>query len=135
MPRFRDNAYSLSVLQKLETSQVPQNKLCFPPGPKLRSRFAHLVKQPQASLLMPGKYTHDADAGWLAAAGSASADAATDNAADIQVQVISQNVGPTVSQGAGSNENAPNLLPRVEEAPEQPRRIAKMRSRPFRIPR
>ena len=91
---------------------------------------------------MPGDDIHVADAGWLAAAGSASADAATDNAADIQVPVHSQHVGLNVGTGENSNGVAstnlsdapPNLSTRVEKAPEQPGRIAKTRSRPFRIP-
>ena len=51
---------------------------------------------------MPGQYTHTAEAGWLAAAGSAFAAAATENAADLQVPVQSQHVAPTPSPEAES---------------------------------
>ena len=107
------------------------------------ARFSHLVAKPKATPLLPGENIHDADAGWLATAGSASADAAVGNAADIGIHTHSRQEGAKVSpENADGDVIAPVSDPPVvpafsvcgTKAPEQPGRNAKTRSRPFRIP-
>ena len=141
MPRVREDSHSMSVFETMDIKQTRHADLRFPPGHKLRARFGHLIAQPQASPLMLGNSIHVADAGWLAATGSASADAATVNAADISNHSHSQ--GAESSVGPVSNDRDVLTIAsenqvfstRGQKAPEQPGRSAKTRSRPFRIPR
>ena len=141
MPRLSENSHSMSVLESLDTKQTRHANLRFPPGPKLLARFGHLVAESQATPLVPCNGIHVADAGWLATAGSASADAATENAADISIHIHSQRDGSTVGpENADSDAQAlasdlPVFSTRGQKAPELPGRSAKTRSRPFRIPR
>ena len=97
MPQLRENRQSMRVLDTMDTKPAHQASLRYSPGPKLMARFSHLVAKPKATPLLPGENIHDADAGWLAAAGSASADAAVENAADISIHTHSRQEGAQVS--------------------------------------
>ena len=140
-PPLRESSHSMSILATLDIKPTHHTKLCFQPGPKLMARFSHLVAQPQATPLVPGNGTHPADAGWLAAAGFAAADAATENAADISIHVNCRRDGSPDGPDHPDREapapvsEPPVLSNRGQMAPEQPGRSAKTRSRPFRIPR
>ena len=139
----RTDAHSSDVLRTMESSQA--STLCLGPkwAPKLALRFAHLVRPPQVSPLSQAQYVHCADASWLAAAGSAVAGAATEDAADIHMQNVGQlDPTPTPEPDPISDFSDPGLVGVVRSSinnvgltAHQPERVAKRRSHPFCIPR